>query len=60
MINYTYLPIFGTGSIFIANWIITMFKNSFFIVLVTVLEKMNRDKNKKFLVNLERQTRHNF
>ena len=39
MINYTYLPIFGTGSIFIANWIITMFKNSFFIVLVTVLEK---------------------
>ena len=48
MINYTYLPIFGTGSVFIANWIITMFKNSFFIVLVTVLEKMNRDKNKKF------------
>ena len=46
MINYTYLPIFGTGSIFIANWIITMFKNSFFIVLVTVLEKMNRNKNK--------------
>ena len=48
MINYTYLPIFGTGSIFIANWIITLFKKSFFIVLVTVLEKMNRDKNKKF------------
>ena len=48
MINYTYLPIFGPESIFIANWIITMFKDSFFIVLVTVLEKMNRDKNKKF------------
>ena len=48
MVNYTYLLIFGTGSIFVDNWIITMFKNSFFIVLVTVLEKMNRDKNKKF------------